>query len=67
MGAVTSAVGLLESLSCYNKIDCGIFELGKKETAPVISFLENSVYSFSPLAEQLGVSLSFVTDANNGE
>lgn len=65
--AITSAVELLESLSYYNKIDCGMLQLGEKESVQIIPFLENCVYSFAPQAEQLGVALSFVTDRVVGE
>jgi hypothetical protein len=64
--SVTCAVELLESLSSYNKIDCGILQLHEKEDVPVKSFLENCVYSFSPQAQQLGVSLAFETDPSEG-
>jgi signal transduction histidine kinase len=56
--SISGAVELLESLSSYHKIDCGIMELHAKQSIPVISFLEDCVYSFSPQAQRLGVSLT---------
>ena len=60
--SIASAVVLLESLSCYEKIDSGIMKIHKQENVPVISFMEDFVYPFSPQARSGGVELILYTD-----
>ena len=56
--SIASAVELLESLSCYEKIDSGIIKLHKQENVSVISFMEDSDLSY--LLSLLGIVVEIV-------
>jgi signal transduction histidine kinase len=62
--SLTSAVELLENLSCYDRVENHLLELHKEENVPVIDLLEECIWPFSPQAAELGVELDFSTIAS---
>jgi signal transduction histidine kinase len=59
--SLACAVELLESLSCYDKIESSLMELSKEDNIPIVNLLEECVWAFSPQAVQWGVDLDLYT------